>query len=56
MDRAWLLRGFMLGLVGKGIQQVNRASVFVVVPAKCESVMQVWTETRGLESATDAGI
>ena len=60
MDRAWLLGGFMLGLVGKGIQQMTRASVFAAVPAKRESVMQVWTriwtETRGLESGTDAGI
>lgn len=56
VDRAWLLCGFLLGLGGKGIQPMTRASVFVAVPAKRESVMQVWTETRGLASATEAGI
>ena len=34
----------------------DQASAFAEVPAKRESVMQVCTETRGLESAIDAGI
>lgn len=35
---------------------MTQALVFVAVPAKRESVMQVWTETRGLASATEAGM